>query len=142
MSTGRLSRTRRQDDVSYLGENSKSLTPESAASNSKKDAKPIVALRDEDNKPIFSANDANTLLTRLGDSTVQYKLERCDVVDLPRLTVTRAVKASGGKTAVLTRQFSQLSLGQQQSVLLALMLSAGNPAPKAAGEVRYAAAAT
>jgi hypothetical protein len=35
VSTGRLSRTRRQDDVSYWGGTSKSLTPESAASNSR-----------------------------------------------------------------------------------------------------------
>ena len=95
----------------------------------KKDAAPMLALRDDDNKAVFAPTEANTLISQLGEPAVRYKLERCDIVDLPKLSVTRSFKAPGGKAVILTRQFRQLSLGQQQSVLLALMLSADSKSP-------------
>ena len=49
--------------------------------------------------------------------------------DLPRLTVTKSIVTPDGKTQHITRDFSRLSLGQQQSVLLALMLSSTSNAP-------------
>jgi ABC-type Mn2+/Zn2+ transport system ATPase subunit len=51
------------------------------------------------------------------------------VVDRPRLTVTKLVTDEKGQTYPRTREFRQLSLGQQQSVLLALMLSAETNVP-------------
>jgi len=51
------------------------------------------------------------------------------VHDLPRLTVTKAIAEPNGKTRYVGRDFSKLSLGQQQSVLLALMLSSDSNLP-------------
>ena len=51
------------------------------------------------------------------------------VFDRPRLTVTKLVTDRAGKKHPRTREFRQLSLGQQQSVLLAVMLSADSNTP-------------
>ena len=45
-----------------------------------------------------------------------------------RITISRTVYA-GGKVQLMTRDFAKLSLGQQQSILLALMLSSDSRAP-------------
>ena len=49
--------------------------------------------------------------------------------DRPYLTVTREVVDQQGTKHFKTREFAHLSLGQQQSVLLALMLWSENPDP-------------
>ena len=49
--------------------------------------------------------------------------------DLPRLLVTREVTDASGQKRFVVREFSKLSLGQQQSVLLALILSSGSNRP-------------
>lgn len=95
----------------------------------KNDLGRITALIGNDRKPIFSKTDAASLIERLGDKKVRCRLERCDVTDLPRLTVTRVATNLDGTKDIRTREFRQLSLGQQQSVLLALMLSADSNAP-------------
>jgi len=49
--------------------------------------------------------------------------------DLPRLQITRAVSDGKGGSTYVRREFAKLSLGQQQSVLLALMLSSDSDRP-------------
>jgi ABC-type cobalamin/Fe3+-siderophores transport system ATPase subunit len=49
--------------------------------------------------------------------------------DLPRLTVSRAIPDGKGGTRHLVRDFAKLSLGQQQSILLALILSSSSERP-------------
>ncbi len=50
-------------------------------------------------------------------------------MDKPRLTVTKLAPGLGSTKLPITREFSQLSLGQQQSVLLALMLCSNSNVP-------------
>src|SRR5580692_4237887 len=57
-----------------------------------------------------------------------YRLERCTFDDRPKITVTKKITV-GGKVAYPSKDFSKLSLGQQQSVLLALMLSSDTNLP-------------
>jgi ABC-type lipoprotein export system ATPase subunit len=78
---------------------------------------------------VFTESDAQQILQRLGAQDVKFALERVAVEDLPRLTVTRMVTVAGQVPKPHTRDFSQLSLGQQQSVLLALMLSSSSNHP-------------
>lgn len=78
---------------------------------------------------IFDNDEALTIVDRLSVPAIRFALERCEVYDFPRLTVTKAVTETGGKTRYLSKDFSKLSLGQQQSVLLALMLSSKSNAP-------------
>lgn len=78
---------------------------------------------------VFNESDAQQILQRLGAQDVKFALERVVVEDLPRLTVTKMVAIAGQAPKPHTRDFSQLSLGQQQSILLALMLSSSSNHP-------------
>ncbi len=49
--------------------------------------------------------------------------------DLPILTVTKIIEDSFGGKKVLTRNISQLSLGQQQSILLAILIHSRSKCP-------------
>ncbi len=51
------------------------------------------------------------------------------VHERPRLSVTKRVETPGGQPVYVPRDFKRLSLGQQQSVLLALMLTSESRAP-------------
>jgi ABC-type taurine transport system ATPase subunit len=84
----------------------------------------IAAVTGADGSKLFSKQEATRILDRLSEASVRFRLERCEVVDRPRLSVTKLVTDETGQTHARTREFRQLSLGQQQSVLLALMLSA------------------
>ncbi|WP_088183817.1 TrlF family AAA-like ATPase [Sphingobium sp. Z007] len=95
----------------------------------RKDIKPIVALRDDKQKQVFLPAEASTLLERIADPELLAKLEAVAVHDRPRLSVTKRVEGPGGITAFQPRDFKRLSLGQQQSVLLALMLTSESTAP-------------
>jgi energy-coupling factor transporter ATP-binding protein EcfA2 len=96
---------------------------------SRKDPSPILALQTDAGETVFNRADANTLLERLAPDPVRFRLERCEVFDRPRLTVTKIYTDSAGTTSRRTREFRQLSIGQQQSLLLALMLSAETNTP-------------
>ncbi len=75
---------------------------------------------------IFDSQEAQLIIERLSVPHVRYALERCEIHDLPKLIVTKKIE-EGGKPRYVPRDFGKLSLGQQQSVLLALMLcSSGN----------------
>jgi ABC-type Mn2+/Zn2+ transport system ATPase subunit len=92
------------------------------------DAKAISELADDHGAQPFSIGDAREILTRLGEPQNRFALERCPVQDRPKLTVTKKMQLSG-KTQYVARDFARLSLGQQQSVLLALLLSSDSSAP-------------
>ena len=94
----------------------------------KKDAAALTALAFEDGTQPFDGQDADEILTRLGEAKVRYALERCEVHDKPRLLVTKKI-VRGGREQARTREFSRLSLGQQQSILLTLLLSSDGNDP-------------
>jgi ABC-type dipeptide/oligopeptide/nickel transport system ATPase subunit len=85
----------------------------------------ILALK-EAGTSIFNKQEAQQILEKLRVSHVRYALERVAIDDLPRLSVTKMV---GQPPKAVTRDFSQLSLGQQQSILLALVLSSKSNNP-------------
>ena len=95
----------------------------------RKDPSAIQALMTDEGVTIFAKADAVALFERLSPDPVRFRLERAVVFDRPRLTVTKLVTNSAGKKNPRTREFRQLSLGQQQSVLLAVMLSADSNTP-------------
>ena len=94
-----------------------------------KDSTPILALRTPENTVVFERDEAEVLLERLGESTIKFALERAMLYDLARLQVARARQDGQGGTRRSVREFTKLSLGQQQSVLLALMLSVNSDKP-------------
>lgn len=95
----------------------------------KKDTGPITAIKTAVGARVFSKADAQMIIERLSDPPIRLALERCEVQDLPRLAVTKPVPGPGGRPRYVQRDFSKLSLGQQQSVLLALTLSSKSKAP-------------
>jgi energy-coupling factor transporter ATP-binding protein EcfA2 len=88
----------------------------------------IAAIENDAGQRIISKEDAAGLVTKLSELPTRYALERCEIFDLPRLTVARKIVEAAGPRYV-KRDFAKLSLGQQQSVLLALMLSSNNNNP-------------
>ena len=95
----------------------------------RKGTKPIQALTTEEGVSLFSKAEATAVLDRLSPDPVRFRLERAEVFDRPLLTVTKLITDENGKRRARIREFRQLSLGQQQSVLLAIMLSAENNIP-------------
>jgi ABC-type cobalamin/Fe3+-siderophores transport system ATPase subunit len=97
---------------------------------SRRDIKPIVALRNSDtSQPIFAQNEAELVLDRIAEPDLLSQLETVAVHDRPRLTVTKRLDGAAGQVRFIPRDFNRLSLGQQQSVLLALMLTSESRAP-------------
>jgi hypothetical protein len=84
----------------------------------RRDPRPILALRTPEGVEKFRGEEANTITERLSEPTVRYALERVALHDLPRLQVTKMVPDGRGSQRPLIREFTKLSLGQQQSVLL------------------------
>ena len=82
----------------------------------------------EKNVKLFTTGDARDIIAQLGDPSVRAALETCHVDDLPKLMVTRRID-EGPSPKYIHRDFSRLSLGQQQSVLLALILSSDSKRP-------------
>jgi len=93
------------------------------------DVGPILGLKTREDVQVFRPEEARTIIDRLRQQTEKFALERASLHDLPRLQITRAVPDGKGGNTYLHRQFAKLSLGQQQSVLLALMLSSDSDRP-------------
>lgn len=78
---------------------------------------------------LFSVADAEQIVERLSQQDVLFQLERCAYDDRPEIKVTGIVKDTGGSTRSVTKDFAKLSLGQQQSILLSIMLFSRNACP-------------
>jgi len=89
----------------------------------------IMSVTTEEGAKVFDNSDAHRIIERLSEPAIRFAIERSEVYDLPRLTVTKLVTTPDGKQHYISKDFSRLSLGQQQSVLLALMLSSKSNAP-------------
>jgi len=95
----------------------------------RKEIRQITALRNESGGLIFAQNEAELLLDRLAEPDLLSQLEAVAVYERPRLSVTKKVEVPGSQPRFIPRDFKRLSLGQQQSVLLALMLTSESRAP-------------
>jgi len=95
----------------------------------RKSYQPITALRNDLNNPIFPQDEAGVLIDRLAEPGLLSQLETVAVYDRPRLSVTKRVDGQDATPKFIPRDFKRLSLGQQQSVLLALMLTSESRAP-------------
>jgi DNA repair ATPase RecN len=93
------------------------------------DPGPIAALVTPDGTRPFDKHDALLIIERLGQPSVKSALASCEIHDLPRLFVTKTIQDPSGKVRHIPREFAKLSLGQQQSVLLALTLCSNEDRP-------------
>jgi hypothetical protein len=77
---------------------------------------------------VFTKEETLAILRKLGEPPYKFRLERCTLQDRPKITVTKKI-VDAGKERFVARDFSKLSMGQQQSVLLALLLLSDSKAP-------------
>jgi DNA repair ATPase RecN len=94
-----------------------------------RDTKPIVGLTTAEGIEKFPEDEAALILARLAEPAVKFFLQRAMLHDLPRLQVTRSFANEQSGVRRVTRDFAKLSLGQQQSVLLALIISSDATRP-------------
>jgi DNA repair ATPase RecN len=93
------------------------------------DIEPILGLKTPEGVDVFKRDEAETIVQRLAEQSVRFALERSTLHDLPRLQVSGEISDGKGGVRRVVRDFSKLSLGQQQSILLALMLSSDSDRP-------------
>lgn len=87
----------------------------------------LVNLTDSDGNIVFTNFECQNIIKKVNE---EYNFEDFEAIrfdDLPEVTITRSYKEDDGTIKYLSKPLSKLSLGQQQSVLLGiLMLSDSN----------------
>lgn len=86
-------------------------------------------MADNDGNKVFSKTDAAEVLKKLGEWVPRCALERCAFEDRPEIKVTRTVVMTDGTTTYPVRDFAKLSLGQQQAILLTILLFSKSRVP-------------
>ena len=120
-------RTNQQPRAAWLVE---TLTiPKLIEAINKKNIRPLLEIKTPEGVVVFRPDEARSIIEKLADPQVFFALERVTIHDLPRLQVTKKIINPDGTERYVHRSFAKLSLGQQQSVLLALMLSADSTRP-------------
>jgi energy-coupling factor transporter ATP-binding protein EcfA2 len=91
----------------------------------------LAAAKQGDGSPILTKSEAEDVVTRLSQFRLRRRLEECAFDDLPKLTVSRQQIDKDGNASDrrVIRQFSELSLGQQQSVVLGILLCVPSTKP-------------
>jgi ABC-type sugar transport system ATPase subunit len=87
----------------------------------------LQVLVDEQGQPLLTQTECNVIIQRINKDYCYEDFEVLDFEDRPSITVTKIWKDDKGVAQRNSKPLSQLSLGQQQSVMLAiLMLSKSN----------------
>jgi predicted ATPase len=84
---------------------------------------------DEKGNRVFTPKDAAQILATLSDIHVRFAIERCQFFDRPEIRVIKTIDRPDGTKVFPQKDFSQLSLGQQQSILLSIMLFSKSRVP-------------
>ena len=88
----------------------------------KSDVTVLTSLQNSSGVQAFSEDEATNLLSRLKNIATLGEVERTIVKDKPFIVIKKVIKNDDGTTSVVERDFSKLSMGQQQSILLTLLL--------------------
>lgn len=86
-------------------------------------------LVEDDGSRVFTKGDSAEILKRLGEWAPKCALERCAFEDKPEIKVTRTVEMLDGSKTYPVRDFGKLSLGQQQAILLTVLLFSKSRVP-------------
>ncbi|UXE67143.1 MAG: PHP domain-containing protein [Chryseotalea sp. WA131a] len=78
---------------------------------------------------VFSKSDADQIISVLSSPSILSQIERCSFEDVSTITLTRKYTDKDGKDAYIKKDFSKLSLGQQQSILLSILLFSNRNCP-------------
>jgi hypothetical protein len=77
---------------------------------------------DENKNRVFSSGDSREILAKLKMWEPYVAIQRSAFEDRPEILVSRTVTKTDGTKSHNVRDFSKLSLGQQQSILLSILL--------------------
>jgi len=95
----------------------------------KKNLDLLKEIKDSEGARIFTDSEITRIIARVFEHHAYEDFETLIYDDLPRISVTKTVVDDTGKTVNITRSLSQLSLGQQQSILLAILLQSKSTTP-------------
>lgn len=95
----------------------------------KKDSILLQNIKGSDGSFIFSKSDADQVIATLSTPNILAQVERCSFEDFPSIILTRRYKDKEGKDSIIQKDFSKLSLGQQQSILLSILLFSNRNCP-------------
>ncbi len=94
-----------------------------------KQNKTLLSVKDKSGNTVFNNSEATSILVNLNNPKIVRALERCQFEDRPEIIVTKKATTPTGETKIISREFAKLSLGQQQSILLTILLYSKNTAP-------------
>ncbi len=95
----------------------------------RKNSSLIQGIKIQDGSTVFSKTDADQIIENISKPNVLYQIERCQYDDVPVITLTRKSTGTDGKETYVQKDFSRLSLGQQQSILLSILLFSNRNCP-------------
>jgi len=89
----------------------------------------LKAVTDDDGNRIFSDAEIVRIISRISENLNYEDFESIKFDDKPSIIVTKVVTGDDGHPKHISRTLSKLSLGQQQSILLAILLQSKSKAP-------------
>lgn len=89
----------------------------------------IKELKDENDNNVFSEAEVISIFNKVLENYNFEDFESLRYDDLPEVTITRSYQDEEGKTQYLSKPLSKLSLGQQQSVLLGILMLSDSHKP-------------
>jgi len=88
----------------------------------------LESIKSDDGTQLLSRDEIQNIIYKLNDGHAYEDLESLVFNDLPQISVTKFIENEQGKKPV-TKKISHLSLGQQQSVLLGILLLSDSDKP-------------
>ncbi|RCW20769.1 TrlF family AAA-like ATPase [Marinilabilia salmonicolor] len=82
----------------------------------------IIKVKSTTGNSLFNSSEANIIIQELSKQENLFRIERCAFEDFPSINVTKLVIEPDGERKTLIKNFSKLSLGQQQSIMLSILL--------------------
>lgn len=88
----------------------------------KSDISAFTSIQTVQSSTVFSKDEAKQIIQELSKPENLFKIERCTFNDFPEITITKQVTESNGSVKYLPKNFTKLSLGQQHSIMLSILL--------------------
>jgi DNA repair exonuclease SbcCD ATPase subunit len=85
-------------------------------------------LMDDGGRKVFTDEEIDCIIERAKENFTYEDFETITYEDRPQILVTKVVQVNG-QTKNISKSISQLSLGQQQSILLAILIQSKNSVP-------------
>lgn len=79
-------------------------------------------VKDEYGNKVFNKDEAEQILRNLSQINVLSQIERAEIKDLLIIKIKKRIINNDKSVTIVERDFSKLSMGQQQSILLTLLL--------------------